>query len=90
MPEEVRVLDNRNALLFRGERAVQDAKYDLMRHPNISQTTDSGWKMYFHGLAPNALDPEDILLEASYSDYEVLSEEELNELLKNKDMENKK
>ena len=35
-PDEVRMLDNQNALLFiRGERPILDAKYDLMKHPNI-------------------------------------------------------
>ena len=42
-PDEVRMLDNRYALLFiRGERAVQDDKYDLLRHPNIKLTADGG------------------------------------------------
>ena len=35
-PDEVRMLDNQNALLFiRGERPILDAKYDLMKHPNM-------------------------------------------------------
>ena len=35
-PDEVRMLDNRKAILFvRGERPMLDDKYDLMRHPNI-------------------------------------------------------
>jgi len=42
-PDEVRLLDNRYALLFiRGERPIIDDKYDIMRHPNISLTTDGG------------------------------------------------
>ena len=33
-PDEVRMLDNRYALLFiRGERPIVDEKYDLMKHP---------------------------------------------------------
>ena len=40
-PDEVRMLDNQNALLFiRGERPILDAKYDLMKHPNIRYTED--------------------------------------------------
>ncbi|MCX6826107.1 MAG: TraG/TraD/VirD4 family protein, partial [candidate division Zixibacteria bacterium] len=88
MPDEVRMLDNRHALLFiRGERAVQDEKYDLLRHPNIKLTADGRGAQYAHGLAPFALDPQEILLKGSYDDYEILSEEELGELLQNNDME---
>lgn len=42
-PDEVRLLDNENALLFiRGERPVMDKKYDLLKHPNIRLTADGG------------------------------------------------
>ena len=41
--DEVRMLDNRYALLFiRGEHPIQDEKYDILRHPNISFTADGG------------------------------------------------
>ena len=41
--DEVRMLDNRYALLFvRGERPIIDGKYNIMHHPNISLTTDGG------------------------------------------------
>ena len=40
-PDEVRMLDNRYALLFiRGERPVMDEKFDILKHPNIALTTD--------------------------------------------------
>ena len=40
-PDEVRMLDNRYALLFiRGERPVKDFKFDIMKHPNVSLTED--------------------------------------------------
>lgn len=85
MPDEVRMLDNRHAILFiRGERAVLDEKYNLLRHPNIRLTADGGGKQYSHGQTPLGFNEEDILLDGSYEDYEVLSEEELEELLKNK------
>ena len=88
MPDEVRMLENRHALLFiRGERAVRDEKYDLMRHSNIRLTADSSGQPYVHGQTPLALDTGEILLSGSYEDYVVLSEEELNELLDNNDME---
>ena len=49
-PDEVRLLDNRYALLFiRGERPVMDEKYDIMRHPNVHLTADGGVKPYDHG-----------------------------------------
>ena len=86
-PDEVRMLDNRFALLFiRGERAVQDGKYDILRHPNIKLTTDGGMPPYIHGLSPLALDMEDILLNGDYTDFEVVSDEEINKIL-NKETE---
>lgn len=48
-PDEVRMLDNRLALvLIRGERPVLDEKYDLMKHPNIKLTEDGGAAPYVH------------------------------------------
>ncbi len=48
-PDEVRMLDNRYALvLVRGEAPVIDEKYDLMRHPNIKLTGDGGAAPYIH------------------------------------------
>lgn len=50
-PDEVRMLDNDYALLFiRGERAVSDKKYDLMKHPNIKLTEDGGAESYYRPL----------------------------------------
>jgi type IV secretion system protein VirD4 len=79
-PDEVRMLDNRYALLFvRGENAVMDEKYNLMKHPNIALTTDGGAKPYEHGLAPLAFDPETILLDDE--SYVVLSSDEILEMI---------
>ena len=87
MPDEVRMLDNRYALLFiRGERAVQDGKYDILRHPNIKMTADGGMPPYVHGQITLALDMDDILLYGDYADYEVVSDVEINKLL-NKETE---
>jgi type IV secretion system protein VirD4 len=78
-PDEVRMLDNRYALLFiRGERAVQDEKYDILRHPNVKLTVDGGRKAYRHGTAENAMDWQTVLLKEDL-DYELLSEEELED-----------
>lgn len=95
-PDEVRLLDNKYALLFiRGERPIKDLKYDILKHPNVAFTTDGKGKPYIHGKTDKAtasivvLD-EDIdnyetvnfenneLLE----NYELLSEEELEEFIK--------
>lgn len=47
--DEVRMLDNSDALLFiRGESPVKDKKYDILKHPNIKQTEDGGAAPYTH------------------------------------------
>lgn len=48
--DEVRMLDNRYALLFiRGERPVKDFKFDILKHPNIEFTEDGKGKPFIHG-----------------------------------------
>lgn len=80
-PDEVRMLDNRFALLFiRGERAVMDEKYDILKHPNLKLTVDGGGKPFRHGDAENALDWKAVALNEE-GDYELLSEEELEAML---------
>jgi type IV secretion system protein VirD4 len=50
-PDEVRMLDNRYALLFvRGERPMLDEKYDIAAHPKIKLTVDGGHVPYRHGM----------------------------------------
>ncbi|AIQ62535.1 conjugal transfer protein TraG [Paenibacillus stellifer] len=79
-PDEVRLLDNRYALLFiRGERPVQDDKYDLLRHPHVSLTTDGNGLPYQHGGTEQALDWRSVFLHEN-GDYELLSEEEVEAL----------
>ena len=76
-PDEVRMLDNRYSLLFiRGERAVMDEKYDILKHPNLKLTVDGGSEPYRHGSTENALDWKAVTLNEE-SDYELLSDEEL-------------
>ena len=49
-PDEVRMLDNRYALLFiRGERPVMDFKFDILKHPSVRLTTDGQADPYIHG-----------------------------------------
>ena len=94
-PDEVRLLDNRYALLFiRGERSVKDLKYDIWKHPNVKLTEKGGAANYEHGGTDHAIgtitvmkdDPSisnpvipEALVEA-LQHYEVLSEEELQEI----------
>ena len=91
--DEVRLLDNRYALLFiRGERPVMDFKYDILKHPAVRLTTDGQADPYIHGEPWDAgstielvHDPEQIAMAAESiqipevieSDYVLLSEEEV-------------
>ena len=90
-PDEVRMLDNRYALLFiRGERPVTDFKFDILKHPNIALTTDGGAEPYWHSvdrISIAALSINESLLEKAEADpvgkdeYLFFCEEELEELL---------
>lgn len=77
MPDEVRMLDNQYALLFvRGECAMKDKKYDLMKHPNIRLTEDGGAEAYDYAKAPLAHDTFAFDV-GRYEDYELLSDEDI-------------
>jgi type IV secretion system protein VirD4 len=93
-PDEVRMLDNRFALLFiRGERPILDDKFDILRHPNVGGTADGKAEPFRHGAVTNSvatlvfdedIDPADLPeLEATDADYELLSEEDLEEYFNN-------
>lgn len=76
-PDEVRMLDNQNALLFiRGERPILDAKYDLMKHPNIRYTEDGGAGPFNYAKAPLAHN-DFTFDETRYDDYELLLDEDI-------------
>lgn len=80
-PDEVRMLDNRYALLFiRGERALMDDKYDILRHTHVKLTVDGGSEPFRHGDTENAVNWKNIALNEE-SDYELLAEEELETLM---------
>ncbi len=89
-PDEVRMLDNRYALLFvRGERPVMDLKYDILKHPNVKLTADGGKPPYIHGEPTQAVATlvfDDALLmdaksmETVSTSYELLSDEDLEEI----------
>lgn len=93
-PDEVRLLDNKYALLFvRGERPVKDLKYDILKHPNVALTTDGKGEPYIHGKTDKAtasiivLDEDieeneiDTFEQQLLENYELLSEEELEEFI---------
>ena len=76
-PDEVRMLDNQNALLFiRGEWPILDAKYDLMKHPNIRYTEDGGAGPFNYAKAPLAHD-DFMFDETRYDDYELLLDDDI-------------
>ena len=92
-PDEVRMLDNRYALLFiRGERPVMDFKFDILKHPDVRMTTDGQAEPYIHGEPWDAgstielvYDPALVreafdnaqVRELSDSDYALMSEEDV-------------
>ena len=95
-PDEVRLLDNQYALLFiRGERPIMDLKYDILKHPNVSKTTDGKEKPYIHGGTENAVASiivdEDISnyefteIEEIENNYELLSSDEIEEYFREKE-----
>ena len=92
--DEVRMLDNRYALLFlRGENPVIDQKYDLLKHPNISKSADGGAESYTYGedalsFASVVFDvPEDKMPKADDikgGDFIILTDDELKSLISKK------
>ena len=96
-PDEVRMLDNKYALLFiRGERPVMDLKYDILKHPDVRMTTDGDMEPYIHGVPWDAgssielvYDPELIkeavenakVIELPETDYELLSEADVEKMV---------
>jgi len=92
-PDEVRLLDNKYAILFiRGERPMIDLKYDILKHPNVKYTTDGKGKSYIHGEVTNNnasiyLDEvnnnkEIEEININLDDYVLLSSEEIEEYLR--------
>ena len=98
-PDEVRMLDNRYALLFiRGERPVKDLKYDILQHPNVALTADGKADPYLHGDTSRAVStislsfdaqlPED-MPEPKDTGYVLLSEEDVEQEIASKEKEEK-
>ena len=98
-PDEVRMLDNRYALLFiRGERPVKDLKYDILQHPNVELTADGKADPYVHGDTSRAIGtislsfdvqlPEN-MPEPADTGYVLLSEEDVEREIASKEKEEK-
>jgi type IV secretion system protein VirD4 len=94
-PDEVRMLDNRYALLFiRGERPIIDLKYDITHHPNVDRTTDGKAQPYKHGkkdfsaasiqIVRDTGDAENLENGDVSDDLVILTNEDINEILNNK------
>lgn len=97
-PDEVRLLDNDYAILFiRGERPIIDLKYDILKHPNVKKTTDGTEKAYIHGgvessTASIIFEPinenyEYLINEGISNNYDLVSGENLETYLKEKEVE---
>ena len=99
-PDEVRMLDNRYALLFiRGERPIKDLKYDILKHPNVDYTADGKEDAYVHGIATNvdasisfelATEERKETTNNVETSYELLTSEEIDEMFKEDDNNDKK
>lgn len=94
-PDEVRMLDNKYAILFiRGERPIKDLKYDILKHPNLEYTTDGKAKAYEHGKINNSIATIEVDynidnynftdIEEIAKDYEIISSEDIESYFKEK------
>ena len=88
-PDEVRMLDNRYAILFiRGERPVLDFKYDILKHPNVALTADGKAGVYEHGEVKSDVATIELLSFDKYKAPETEIAETNYELLSDEDFEN--
>lgn len=88
-PDEVRMLDNRYAILFiRGERPVLDFKYDILKHPNVALTADGKAGVYEHGEVKSDVATIELLSFDKYKAPETEVAETNYELLSDDDFEN--
>ena len=100
-PDEVRLLDNRYAILFiRGEKPIIDYKYDVLKHPNVLLSADGKAKPYIHGEVTNAIasvnldfstitrleNKDDETNSNILDDYEIVSSEDVEKYFKKEGM----
>lgn len=91
-PDEVRMLDDSECLLFiRGERPIKDKKYNILKHPNIKYTADGGGGIYRHGKTNKEVASISIITDVSnydnnteinLDDYLIMSSEEIEDYIK--------
>ena len=87
-PDEVRLLDNKNAILFiRGERPIFDLKYDILKHQDIKLTTDGGNKAYIHGQMDNSIDSINLELSNENIKYSKISDIEEYDIISSDDID---
>ena len=100
-PDEVRMLDNKYAILFvRGERPIRDLKYDILKHPNINLTADGKSKYYEHGTENKSIATIVVdynvknyrydSIEEIEENYDIISSIDMDEYLKERKIENEK
>jgi len=98
-PDEVRMLDNKYAILFiRGERPVMDLKYDILKHPKVVDTADGKGKIYEHDNIKHSIGTITIDydidsynfddIEEIDNDFEIIYCEDMDEYLERKENEN--
>ena len=87
-PDEVRMFDNRYAILFiRGERPVLDLKYDILKHTNVALTADGKAGVYEHGEVKSDVAAIELLSFDKYKAPETQTAETNYELLSDEDFE---
>jgi len=95
-PDEIGRLDNKYSLLFiRGEKPIIDLKYDILKHPNVIYTFDGNGKPYLHGLTNLSIGDITFIdyddnneyeeIEFQESNYDLLSAEELEKYMKERE-----
>ena len=98
-PDEVRMLDNKYAILFiRGERPVKDLKYDILKHPRVVDTADGKGEIYEHDNIKHSIGTITIDYDVDNynfenfddidNDFEIIYCEDMDEYLERKENEN--
>ena len=98
-PDEVRMLDNKYAILFiRGERPIKDLKYDILKHPRVVDTADGKGEIYEHDNIKHSIGT--ITIDYDFdnynfenfddidNDFEIICCEDMDEYLERKENDN--
>ena len=87
-PDEVRMLNNKYAILFiRGERPILDEKLDMHKHPHVALTTFGGAEPYCHGRTDLVMGEISVSRAATITPTDFADAESQFELLSNEDIE---